>query len=55
MMNIKENEEVCDETCDCHDEETSVLVGDRVYFSPDGGAGVSDAMKELLRKKETLK
>ena len=43
----------CDESCDCHDDK--IVVGERVYIDPHGGNGMSDEMKELLKRKETLK
>jgi hypothetical protein len=42
-------EEVCDETCDCHDELT--IVGNEVYTNTNGGAGPSDRMKALIEMK----
>ena len=40
----------CDESCECHDDK--IVVGDRVYVDPYGGQGMSDKMKELLKRIE---
>jgi len=47
MMTTKKiggEEEVCDETCDCHDEPTTVEINEY------GGTGMSDAMKDLISR-----
>ena len=51
MKTTGKEEEICDESCDCHEENT-VRVGDRVYTNTEGGAGLSDEMKKLIAMKD---
>jgi len=46
------NEEFCDDSCECHDEQKLVEIGNNVYTDSMGGSGMSDEMKKLIAQKE---
>jgi hypothetical protein len=48
---MSSKEEICEEDCDCHSDDT-IQVGNNVYTNTEGGAGMSEEMKELIKRKQ---